>query len=490
MKLSELLTSAGLPRAGADDADVSAFAIDSRKVTQGTVFGAFHGAQVNGEDFIPAAITAGACAIVARPEAHVENAIHIKCEEPRRAFAQLAAQFYRPMPGVIAAVTGTNGKTSCAEMTRQLWHMSGARAASIGTLGVTTADGSVSTGLTTPDIVTFLANLAGLSREGVSHVVFEASSHGLAQYRSEGVRISAAAFTNLSRDHLDYHGDMESYFDAKMRLFDEVAADDAVAVIWDSGDEWSARAIARAGARGLRVLSVGEGEACQLRLCQRTPTQLGQNLRVQYEGVTMDIVLPLIGAYQAANALLSAALAGVLDGDLGGNLARLSRLQPVAGRLQRAAITGAGVPIYVDYAHTPDALIAALEALRPHTRGRLLCVFGAGGDRDKGKRGPMGAAVSKYADMAIVTDDNPRGEDPAHIRAEIMASCALGTREIADRAEAIKLAISEAHADDIVLIAGKGHEKGQIYGAGADQRIIAFDDVAIAAQFAHQLVQG
>ena len=462
------------------DTTVTGFAIDNRKVAPGNVFGAFVGAAVNGEDFIPAAVKAGAVAVVARSEARVEGALHIADANPRRAFARLAAGFYQPVPANIVAVTGTNGKTSCVEMTRQLWRMGGERAASIGTLGVTTPDETVSTGLTTPDIVTFLANMAGLAREGVSHVAYEASSHGLDQYRNEGLRVAAGAFTNLSRDHLDYHADMEGYFAAKMRLFDEVVMDGGAAVVW-ADDEWSGQAMDHARARGLRLLTVGEkGEA--IRLVRRTPGQLGQVLEIELDGAAHKFTLPLIGAYQAANALVSAGLAlasgmapaRVLDG--------LPRLQPVRGRLERAALSRAGAPVYVDYAHTPDALEAAIAALRPHCGGRLIVVFGAGGDRDAGKRPEMGAVVAKLADIAIVTDDNPRGEDPAAIRAAVMAGAEGALREVGDRRTAIAAAVAEAGADDIVLIAGKGHEQGQIIGRGTDCRVLPFDDVSVVRE--------
>jgi len=256
MRLDVLAKAAGLPQASSE-ANVTGFAIDHRKVAPGTVFGAFPGARVNGEDFIDAAIAAGAVAVVARPQARVSGAVHVASDEPRRTFALLAAPFFTPVPETIVAVTGTNGKTSTVEMTRQLWRMTGHSAASIGTLGVTTADESVSTGLTTPDIVTFLSNMSGLAREGVTHVAYEASSHGLSQFRNEGLRVDAGAFTNLSRDHLDYHATMEDYFAAKMRLFDEVVADDGAAVVW-ADDEWSERAIEHVRQRGLRLLTVGE----------------------------------------------------------------------------------------------------------------------------------------------------------------------------------------------------------------------------------------
>jgi UDP-N-acetylmuramoyl-L-alanyl-D-glutamate--2,6-diaminopimelate ligase len=485
MKLGELLAKAGL--AGGGDESVTGFAIDHRKVAPGTVFGAFAGATVNGEDFIRPAIAAGAIAVVARPEARVEGALHIADDTPRRAFARLAAGFFSPVPATLVAVTGTNGKTSCVEMTRQIWRMAGERAASIGTLGVTTPDGSVSTGLTTPDIVTFLANMSGLAREGVTHVAYEASSHGLSQYRNEGLTVSASAFTNFSRDHLDYHGTMEAYFAAKMRLFTEVVAPGSAAVIHDAGDgsEWTAKAIAAAEARGLKVMSVGEGGTF-LRLVSREPGQLGQLLHIEHEGETRKVNLPLIGAYQAANALVSAGLAmatGVAPSTV---FEALTRLQPVRGRLERAALNQAGAPVYVDYAHTPDALEAAIAALRPHVAegGKLIVVYGAGGDRDAGKRPQMGAVAARAADIAIVTDDNPRSENPAAIRAAIMAGAGPNTREVGDRRAAIAVAIGEAGANDIVLIAGKGHEQGQIFGSGETMRIEAFDDVEVARECA------
>lgn len=481
MTLDDIAATAGIELKTPSSARVTGFAIDHRKVAPGTVFGAFRGAKFNGEDFIPAAIAAGAIAVVAAPDARVEGAIHIADAEPRRAFARLAAPFYRPVPSTIVAVTGTNGKTSTVEMTRQLWRMAGHRAASIGTLGVTTPDESVSTGLTTPDIVTFLANMAGLAREGVTHVAYEASSHGLSQFRNEGLPVIAGAFTNLSRDHLDYHAGMDDYFAAKMRLFDDVVSDGGTAVIW-ADDEWSARAIDQATRRGLALFTVGErGE--DLRLVSRMPTQLGQTLEIEHGAAVRKIALPLIGAYQCANALVSAGLVIASGGDVAQTLDALGRLQPVRGRLERAAISRAGAPVYVDYAHTPDALEAAIAALRPHVQGRLIVVFGAGGDRDQGKRPEMGQVADQQADVVIVTDDNPRGEDPAAIRAMILAG-APGAREIADRRDAIAAAVAEAGRDDIVLVAGKGHEQGQIVGAGDAMRVLPFDDVTVARECA------
>ena len=474
MRLSALTDATG----PAGDATVTGFAIDHRKVAPGTIFGAFEGARVNGEDFIPAAIEAGAIAVVARPEARVEGALHIADYSPRERFAKLAARFFAPFPPVTVAVTGTNGKTSCVEMTRQLWRMAGHHAASVGTLGVTTADERVVTGLTTPDVVTFLSNVAGLAREGVTHLSFEASSHGLSQYRTEGLRVVAAAFTNLSRDHLDYHGDMAAYFTAKLRLFSEVLADDGTAVVW-ADDPQSERVIDLARERGNRVMTVGE-HGDDLRLVSRAPTLLGQGLVVATpEGSEHRVNLPLIGGYQAANALLSAALVIATGGDVAATLAGLARLQPVRGRLERAAIAKSGAPIYVDYAHTPDALEAAIAALRPHVAGRLILVFGAGGDRDQGKRAPMGKVAAAQAEVVIVTDDNPRSEDAAAIRRDVLDGAPDAT-EIGDRRAAIAHAVQLARPEDIVLVAGKGHEQGQIVG----DMVLPFDDVAVAREVA------
>ncbi|MGX7925412.1 UDP-N-acetylmuramoyl-L-alanyl-D-glutamate--2,6-diaminopimelate ligase [Tsuneonella sp. HG094] len=489
MKLGKIAGAADFDAGAAGEEIVTGIAIDHRKVAPGTVFGAFKGAKVNGEDFIPAAIAAGAIAVVAEPGVTVEGALHIADAEPRRAFARLASAFFTPVPETIVAVTGTNGKTSTVEMTRQLWRMAGLSAASIGTLGVTTPDESVSTGLTTPDIVTFLGNMAGLAREGVTHVAYEASSHGLSQFRNEGLRVAAGAFTNLSRDHLDYHANMDEYFAAKMRLFDEVVADDGTAVICSDGDGWAERAIGHARQRGLRVCSVGgEGDSEKgIRLVARTPGQLGQVLEIEHAGQTRTINLPLIGAYQAANALVAAGLVIATGGDPVTTFDGLTRLQPVRGRLERAALTRSGAPVYVDYAHTPDALEAAIAALRPHVadspRGRLIVVFGAGGDRDTGKRAEMGRVAAERADFVIVTDDNPRGEDPADIRRQVLAG-ALGAREIGDRRAAIAAAVALAQAGDIVLVAGKGHEQGQIVGSGDDMRVLPFDDVTVAREAA------
>ena len=460
-----------------ETAPVTGFAIDHRKVAPGTIFGAFKGERFNGEDFIAEAVSHGAVAVVSRPEAAVQGAVHIPAEEPRRAFARLAAKFFAPFPEVIVAVTGTNGKTSSVELVRQLWRMAGHRSASIGTLGVTTADDQVTTGLTTPDIVTFLSNMAGLERMGITHAAFEASSHGLSQYRTEGLPVRAAAFTNFSRDHLDYHQTMHAYFEAKMRLFEDVLEPGARAVVW-TDDARSDEVVARCAARDLEVLTVGaKGET--LKLVKRETTQLGQKLTVEAEGRTHVVNLALIGAYQAANALTAAGLVIATGGAVVPTLANLARVHPVRGRLERAVITRAGAPVYVDYAHTPDAIESAIEALRPHAKDKLIIVFGAGGDRDQGKRAEMGRVAARLADRVIVTDDNPRSEEPAAIRRAILEG-APGAEEIGGRRDAIRVAIDEAGPGDIVLLAGKGHEQGQIVG----DKVLPFDDVTVARECA------
>jgi UDP-N-acetylmuramoyl-L-alanyl-D-glutamate--2,6-diaminopimelate ligase len=459
------------------DSEVTGFALDHRKVAPGSVFGAFRGAVFNGEDFIDQAVDRGAVAVVARPEVPVDRVPLLADAEPRRLFAELAAKFYAPFPETAVAVTGTNGKTSTVEMTRQMWRMSGHRSASIGTLGVTTSDDQVSTGLTTPDIVTFLNNMAGLKRMGISHVAYEASSHGLDQHRAEGVALAAAAFTNFSRDHLDYHATMEAYFAAKMRLFDELLPPGRPAVIW-TDDPKSDEVVDRARKRGHEVLTVGRrGET--IRLVEQSPTALGQKLLLAHGGKQHRLALPLIGAYQAANVLTAAGLVLATGGKWDATFAAMERVAPVRGRLERAVISRGGVPVYIDYAHTPDAIEAAIAALRPHVQGRLITVFGAGGDRDQGKRPEMGRVATALSDVVIVTDDNPRSEDPARIRADVMAG-ASGATEVAGRREAIAEAIRIARDGDIVLVAGKGHETGQIIG----DKVLPFDDALVARECA------
>ena len=392
------------------DSEVTGFAIDHRKVARGSVFGAFKGALFNGEDFIADAVDRGAVAVVARPEAEVDRVPHLADPTPRRLFAELAAKFFAPYPDTVVAVTGTNGKTSTVEMTRQIWRMTGHRSASIGTLGVTTSDDQVKTGLTTPDIVTFLNNMAGLERMGMTHVAYEASSHGLDQHRARACRwppppspISAATtsiittrWTPISRPRC---GCSRSFFRRASRRS-----------IW-TDDPKSEEVIERAQRRGHTLLTVGrEGET--IRLVDQSPTPLGQALLLEHDGRSLKLSLPLIGAYQAANVLVAAGLVMATGVGFDRVFSAMQRVAPVRGRLERAVISRAGVPVYVDYAHTPDALEAAIAALRPHVEGALITVFGAGGDRDQGKRPEMGAVAVRLSDVVIVTDDNPRSEDP------------------------------------------------------------------------------
>jgi UDP-N-acetylmuramoyl-L-alanyl-D-glutamate--2,6-diaminopimelate ligase len=461
----------------ASDSEVTGFAIDHRKVARGSVFGAFKGQVFDGESFIDQAVERGAVAVVARPEARVEQVPHLAEPQPRRLFAELAAKFYAPYPETVVAVTGTNGKTSTVEMTRQIWRMSGHRSASIGTLGVTTSDDQVKTGLTTPDIVTFLSNVAGLKRMGISHVAYEASSHGLDQHRAEGVPLAAAAFTNFSRDHLDYHQTMEAYFEAKMRLFDDLLPGGSPAVIW-TDDPKSDEVARRAQQRGHTLVKVGR-KGDLIRLVEQTPTPLGQTLLLEHGGKSHRLALPLIGAYQSSNVLTAAALVLATGGEWDDTFAAMQRVSPVRGRLERAVISRSGVPVYIDYAHTADALEAAIAALKPHVEGRLITVFGAGGDRDQGKRPEMGAVATRLSDIVIVTDDNPRSEDPARIRADILAGAPDAT-EVPGRREAIAEAIRLGQAGDIILLAGKGHETGQIIG----DRVLPFDDALVARECA------
>jgi UDP-N-acetylmuramoyl-L-alanyl-D-glutamate--2,6-diaminopimelate ligase len=323
--------------------------------------------------------------------------------------------------------------------------------------------------------------MAGMDRMGISHVAYEASSHGLDQYRAEGVPVKAAAFTNFSRDHLDYHSDMDDYFAAKMRLFDEVVEADGTAVVW-TGDAKSQEVIGHAKRRGLKLITVGP-EAGTIELVSRTSTPLGQQLVLRHEGKEHKLALPLIGAYQMNNVLTAAGLALATGADWATTLSGMARVSPVRGRLERAVITHAGAPVYIDYAHTPDAIEAAIGALRPHVEGRLITVLGAGGDRDHGKRPEMGAVAARMSDVVIVTDDNPRSEDPAAIRAAVLAgahSVNNGAIEIGDRRSAIGEAIAMAKAGDIVLVAGKGHEQGQILG----DQVLPFDDVTVARECA------
>ncbi len=431
---------------------------DSRQVRPGMLYAALPGSRMDGRAFIADAVQRGAAAVLAPlgtawPEGVPARPLILDAE-PRRALARLAARQAGPQPAAVVAITGTNGKTSTADFLRQILGLAGRRAASIGTLGVIGPDGAGQPGLTTPDPVALAETLAALARDGVQAAALEASSHGLDQFRLDGVTLAAAGFTNLTRDHLDYHGTLDAYRTAKLRLFAELLPGGGKAVVSTTLDAETldaVRAIARR--RGLLLSLVGEGGDA-IRLVQVTPHAGGQTLVLE-SGRTIE--LPVPGRFQVDNALLAAGLAGAIGVD--DPLQHLPHLVGVRGRMELAATVN-GAAAYVDYAHTPDALERLLLGLRPHTTGRLLLVFGAGGDRDTGKRPLMGAVAARLADTAIVTDDNPRSEDPALIRAAIRAACPAA-QEIGDRAAAIGAALAMLRPGDGLVVAGKGHESGQ-----------------------------
>ena len=481
MRLSAL---AGEVVAGGDR-EITGLTADSRVVAPGFLFAALPGVNADGGAFIADAVKKGAAAVLGAGSVHGRLANDVAAiidDNPRQRLAQIAARFYARQPATVVAVTGTNGKTSIASFVRQIWTQLGQRSASFGTVGVVTDTKTQPLSHTTPDPIEIHRILAELAGEGIEHVAFEASSHGLAQYRVDGVKLKAAAFTNLTRDHLDYHPTFEAYEQAKLRLFSEVLPPDGVAVI--NADSPASEAFAKvARARGQRLLMVGEA-ASDLKLVERTPLGDGQKLGVRWNGRSYAIDLPLAGGFQASNALVAAGLVIGLGAEAGDVFGALQSIKGAPGRLEKVAKAPSGAPIYVDYAHTPDAIETVLQALRPHTSGKLWIVFGCGGDRDPGKRPLMGAAAARFADKAIVTDDNPRTEDPALIRKAVMAK-ANGASEIGDRAQAIETAIKALAADDVLVIAGKGHESGQIVG----KETRPFNDADVARAVAQRLAR-
>jgi UDP-N-acetylmuramoyl-L-alanyl-D-glutamate--2,6-diaminopimelate ligase len=473
MKLRDLFPDAGLDRS----IEVRGIAADSRAVKPGDAFVAIAGNRTDGAKFVAAAIAAGAVAVVAEQapaDPLPDGVAFVRVDNARRALALAAARLYPRQPPTIAAVTGTSGKTSVAAFTRQIFAALGHPAASIGTVGIVSPQGETYGSLTTPDPVALHRSLQELADAGVTHLAMEASSHGLDQHRLDGVRIAAAGFTNLSRDHLDYHPTIEAYLAAKLRLFSDLLPADGTAVI-NADDARAGEVVTAARQRGLRIMTVGRnGDG--IRLVAAAVDGFAQRLRLSYAGDTFDVRLPLAGTFQVENALVAAGLAIATGGAAAAVFAALARLEGAKGRLERVG-ERRGAPIIVDYAHKPDALAKALETLRPYVSGRLVVVFGAGGDRDPGKRPMMGAIAAEKADTVIVTDDNPRSEDAAKIRATILAA-APGAREIADRGAAIRAAIDGLQTGDVLLIAGKGHETGQIVG----DRVLPFSDhEAVAA---------
>jgi len=475
--------------------DVIGLTEDSRRVAPGSLFAALPGARFDGRAFIPDALAKGAVAVLAPEGTPALDVLEgdaggkfggavrlVTSANPRLAFARIAARFYGRQPETVAAITGTNGKTSTAIFTAGLWRALGHAGGSLGTLGARAPGYERSGAKTTPDAVTLHEILAEMAQAGCDRLAMEASSHGLDQFRLDGVRVSAAAFTNLTHDHLDYHGSMEAYRAAKVRLFTEVMAPGGTAVL--NVDTPDGRALATlCRARGHYIMTYGRAADAGLRLDGVQPTPDGQDLSLTVADRAVRVHLPVPGLFQAMNALAALGLVIATGAEPARAVTALEALEGVPGRMQKVASLPNGAPVYVDYAHTPDALETVLVGLRPHAAGRLVCVFGCGGDRDRTKRPEMGEIAARLADVAIVTDDNPRTEDPAAIRAAIVAACPGGI-EIGDRAAAIRAGVDGLGPDDVLLIAGKGHEQGQTVGA----TVLPFDDAdqarrAVAIRF-------
>lgn len=474
MRLHDLLSglTESIDIATAGDVEVTGISADSRKIVPGEMFVALAGTKGDGARFVGDAIARGAVAVIAARGVDLGplSVPVVPVEDPRRALAVASARLYQPFPKTIAAVTGTSGKTSVAAFLRQIWAFAGQRAASIGTIGIVTPDYETYGSLTTPDPVDLARSFHRLQAESISHVAIEASSHGLDQSRLDGVPLSAGAFTNLSRDHLDYHPSVEAYFDAKMRLFERLLQPGQGAVV-DVDTEYGRQAAARASARGLNVITVGQ-TGNHLKVLATRPDGYAQGVSLEAFGTRREIRLPLLGTFQVSNALVAAGLAIATGTPVDTALSALETLKGAPGRLDLAGVTASGAPVFIDYSHKPDALEKAIAALRPYVANRLAVIFGCGGDRDPGKRPVMGAISVAGADITIVTDDNPRSEDPAEIRRQILAA-APGALEIADRAEAIRTGVKLLQAGDILMIAGKGHETGQIVG----DRVLPFSDM-------------
>lgn len=487
MAETRTLAELGLTAQGGREARITGLSVDSRKVRPGHLFAALPGSATHGAEFIQYALRMGAAAILTdREGARIAgdalagaDAALIVSEDPRQALAYAAALWFGAQPETMVAVTGTSGKTSVATFTRQIWQALGHRAINLGTMGVL-GDFETPLAHTTPEPITLHRVLADAAQAGITHAAMEASSHGLDQRRLDGVRLQAAAFTNFSQDHLDYHETFEAYFAAKAGLFDRVLPEDGVAVV-NTDDPRGRQVLDIARARGQQVITVGRNPAADLSITAQRFDATGQDLRFVWKGQPHLVRLPLIGGFQAENVLAAAGLAIATGDEPARVFATLPDLTTVRGRMQLVARRDNGATVFVDYSHKPGALEAALQSLRPHVMGRIVVVFGAGGDRDRSKRPLMGEVAAKHADLVIVTDDNPRTEDPATIRAEVMAGCPEAI-EVPDRAEAILRGVDALLPGDALLIAGKGHETGQIIG----QDVYPFDDaeqasVAVAA---------
>ncbi len=480
------LSDLGLTAAGGANPMILGLAVDSRDVRDGFLFAALPGTRVHGGDFIQYALRMGAVAIltdaegarIAAPALKASKAVCVVVEDPRQALSYCAALFFGAQPGVMAAITGTNGKTSVATFLRMIWQELGLEAINLGTTGV---EGDFTAPLkhTTPEPITLHRTLAAAAQAGVAFAAMEASSHGLSQRRLDGVQLQAAGFTNFTQDHLDYHENFEAYFNAKALLFGHVLSEDGTAVV-NIDDPRGLDIALIAGARGQDIITVGKAEADLALLAQRFDAT-GQDMRFSFRGKTYTTRLALIGGFQAENVLLAAGLAVACGAEPERVFETLGALSTVRGRMQLAATRRNGATVYVDYAHTPDAVATALQAMRPHVLGRLIAIVGAGGDRDATKRPLMGAAATSHADVVFVTDDNPRSEDPAVIRTAVLQG-APEAYEVGDRAEAILRAVDALQPGDALLIAGKGHEVGQVIG----DDVLPFDDceqasVAVAA---------
>ncbi|MCE2574751.1 UDP-N-acetylmuramoyl-L-alanyl-D-glutamate--2,6-diaminopimelate ligase [Komagataeibacter sp. FNDCR2] len=482
MRLPELLRRAGTdiaPPAATDRLDITGISADSRAIRPGMIFAALRGTHTDGRDYITQAIAAGAAAVLLEADpAFSPPAVGpvLFTHDARRALSLIARALTPRLPSRIAAVTGTNGKTSTVEFLRQIWTLQGLKAGTIGTLGAVAPCPLPDCGpvLTTPDSVGLMRLLGTMARAGVDHVAMEASSHGLEQRRLDGLTPYAAGFSNLTRDHLDYHGSSEAYRAAKLRLFDTILPEGGIAAINADMDETTGAALREIARRRNLVMRTTGTRGETLRLLAARPTPTGQILELVTPSGRHEVVVPLAGRFQVDNLLLAAAMAGVEDEAPDRAVGQFEHLHGVRGRLEQVAVLPNGAAAYVDYAHTPDAIERLLQSLRPHTRGRLVIVMGAGGDRDRGKRPVMGETATRLADRVIVTDDNPRTETPAAIRAEILAA-APHALEVGDRRHAIATGLDMLEEGDVLVVAGKGHEQGQIIG----RESLPFDDATV-----------
>ena len=473
MKLSALISP--LSMTGQYDPDITCLTADSRTAGPNCLFAALPGELADGRDYVESALQNGADAVLSLAGLAQMPVPYIAVDNPRQTYASYAARLHSGQPEIIVAMTGTNGKSSTIEFLRQIWEYAGKKSACFGTLGVTTAKGVTPLLHTTPDAVALHKTLDGLAREGITHAGMEASSHGLKQYRLDGVKLSAVGFSNLTQDHFDYHLDIDDYFNAKARLFAELAPKNIPAVINVDG-QYGRAMFDLAAQSGLRVISVGWAGK-DIRIIEITPRSASQSLLIELGRKRVNIELPLAGEFQVLNAISALGLALHTGVEQSAALGAMPHLVGVAGRMEKAGVTKDGAPVFIDFAHTPDGLEKLLKGLRPHTMGRIVVVFGCGGDRDPDKRAKMGVIAAKFADIALVTDDNPRGEKPEDIRKSVLSGCP-DAEEIGDRAQAIQRGVALLGKNDCLVIAGKGHETGQVIG----NKTLPFSDLAVARE--------